>query len=45
MNGENAKAMIGAADVSAHQAQTRRLVGAMMKLTGRSATGLARAAR
>lgn len=29
---------------SAHQDQTRRLVGAMMKLTGRSATGLARAA-
>jgi len=31
-------------DASAHQDQTRRLVGAMMKLTGRSATGLARAA-
>ncbi len=30
--------------MSAHQVQTRRLVGAMMKLTGHSATGLARAA-
>jgi len=30
--------------VSAHQEQTRRLVGAMMKLTGRTATGLALAA-
>ncbi len=29
---------------SAHQDETRRLVGAMMKLTGHSATGLARAA-
>jgi len=28
-------------DVSAHQAQTRRLVDAMMRLTGRSATALA----
>ena len=31
-------------EADAHQEQTRRLVGAMMKLTGRSATGLARAA-
>lgn len=33
-----------AADVSAHQEQTRRLVRAMMTLTGRTASGLARAA-
>jgi len=32
------------ADPDAHQEQTRKLVGAMMKLTGHSATGLARAA-
>ncbi len=43
MNGAHAKT--GDDDgVSAHQEQTRRLVGAMMKLTGHSATGLARAA-
>jgi hypothetical protein len=33
-----------ASDVSAHQEQTRRLVRAMMALTGRTASGLARAA-
>ena len=33
-----------ARDVSAHQQQTRRLVRAMMALTGRTASGLARAA-
>ncbi len=32
------------ADVSAHQEQTRKLVRAMMTLTGRTASGLARAA-
>ena len=31
-------------DSTAHQEQTRRLVGAMLKLTGHSATGLARSA-
>jgi len=31
-------------DASAHQQQTRRLVGAMMKLTGMSASGLAKSA-
>src|ERR1700742_5025529 len=31
-------------DVTAHQEQTRRLVRAMMKLTGMSASGLARSA-
>ena len=31
-------------DGTAHQEQTRRLVGAMLKLTGHSATGLARSA-
>ena len=35
---------IDGADVSAHQEQTRRLVRAMMALTGRTASGLARAA-
>ena len=33
-----------AGEVSAHQEQTRKLVGAMLTLTGLSATGLARAA-
>jgi phage repressor protein C with HTH and peptisase S24 domain len=41
---ESGKTRASDADVSAHQAQTRKLVGAMMKLTGMSATGLARAA-
>ena len=44
MNSKNAQIAAEGPPVSAHQDQTRRLVGAMMKLTGRSATGLARAA-
>ena len=44
MNGETFKPATSETDVSAHQAETRKLVGAMMKLTGMSATGLARAA-
>lgn len=44
MNGDSMMLAAGEAEVSAHQEQTRKLVGAMMKLTGMSATGLARAA-
>lgn len=44
MSGDTITSAAGDTDVSAHQAQTRKLVGAMMKLTGMSATGLARAA-
>jgi hypothetical protein len=44
MNGDFDQPAATTHDVSAHQAQTRKLVGAMMKLTGMSATGLARAA-
>jgi len=44
MNGESTARTHDDGNLSAHQDQTRRLVGAMMKLTGRSATGLARAA-
>jgi phage repressor protein C with HTH and peptisase S24 domain len=44
MNGDSMMAAADAAEVSAHQQQTRKLVGAMMRLTGMSATGLARAA-
>ena len=44
MNGARARPVSGEPDGSAHQEQTRRLVGAMMTLTGLSATGLARAA-
>lgn len=44
MSGDTTPATAGDTEVSAHQAQTRKFVGAMMKLTGMSATGLARAA-
>lgn len=44
VNTEARQATADVADVSAHQEQTRRLVRAMMMLTGRTASGLARAA-
>ena len=44
MTADTFRARPGASDVSAHQEPTRRLVRAMMALTGRTASGLARAA-
>lgn len=44
MTADTLQQRMDAADVSAHQEQTRRLVRAMMALTGRTASGLARAA-
>jgi len=44
MTVDTLRARADATDVSAHQEQTRRLVRAMMALTGRTASGLARAA-
>ncbi len=44
MSAQGLQQRIDGADVSAHQEQTRRLVRAMMALTGHTASGLARAA-
>ncbi len=44
MDGNGPKDPTATAEVSAHQQQTRQLVGAMMKLTGLSASALASAA-